>query len=107
RRLEWHRALLPRRKCSAFRWGGLIGLAIARLGVQLLVRFGPDNLPRLNEVAIDGYTVGWTALLALFASIAFGAIPLLQRIGPLAGALREGGRSMTAGRARFRARNTL
>jgi putative ABC transport system permease protein len=87
--------------------GGLAGLALTQAGVKLLVRFGPENLPRLNEVAIDAGTMAWTALLALLASIAFAAIPLLRRSNAVAHTLREGGRGSTAGRARFRARNAL
>ncbi|HET9982547.1 MAG TPA: ABC transporter permease [Longimicrobiales bacterium] len=87
--------------------GGALGLALATAGVRLLVRFGPQNLPRLNEIAVDAGTVAWTALLALLASLAFGAIPLLRRGRALAATLREGGRGSTAGRARFRARNAL
>ncbi len=87
--------------------GAAVGLSLAALAVRLLVRFGPDNLPRLNEVSIDLRTLLWTLLLALFAAAAFGLIPLLRRGGALSSALREGGRSTTAGRARFRARNAL
>lgn len=88
-------------------FGGLIGLGLTWMGVRALVGFGPDNLPRLHEVAIDGGVVGFTALLSVIAGIAFGSIPLLRRDGPLATSLREGGRSATAGRSRFRARNLL
>jgi predicted permease len=87
--------------------GGAAGLAAAAVGVRLLVRFGPPDLPRLSEVAVDAFTAGWAALLVLIATFVFAAIPLLQRSGPLAGTLREGGRSATAGRARFRTRNAL
>src|SRR5687767_12297744 len=87
--------------------GGVAGLGLAFIGVRLLVRFGPDNLPRMNEVTVDFGTVLWTAVLVLFASLVFGAIPLLRRGGPLAGTLRDGGRNATAGRARFHARNAL
>ena len=87
--------------------GGAAGLALTQLSVKLLVRFGPTNLPRLNEVSIDAGTIAWTALLSLFASLAFAAIPLLRRGNALANTLREGGRGSTAGKARFRARNAL
>jgi predicted permease len=87
--------------------GGAIGFLLARWSVQLLVRFGPENLPRLNEVAVDASTLAWTGLLALVASLIFGAIPLLRRGRALAGSLREGGRNTTVSRARFRARNLL
>jgi len=87
--------------------GGGIGLALAWAGVRLLVGFGPENLPRLHEVTVDATVLGFTLLLALLAGFAFGSIPLLRREGTLATSLREGGRSATAGHARFRARNVL
>ncbi|HSL68825.1 MAG TPA: FtsX-like permease family protein, partial [Longimicrobiales bacterium] len=83
------------------------GLVLARVGVQLLVRFGPENLPRLNEVAVDARTVLCALGLAFLASLIFGAIPMLRPASALAGTLRDGGRNATAGRARFRARNIL
>jgi putative ABC transport system permease protein len=87
--------------------GGAFGFAIAWAGVRLLVRFGPENLPRLHEVAVDTGVLGFTVVLSILASIGFGSIPLLRRVGPLATTLREGGRSATAGHARFRTRNAL
>ena len=87
--------------------GGIVGLAIAAVAVRLLVRFGPSNLPRLNEVAIDWMTVAWVTMLSLIAAAAFGAIPMLRRANTLSSTLREGGRGSTAGRTRFRVRNSL
>ena len=88
-------------------FGGVIGLLMARWGVQLLVQYGPENLPRMNEVAVDGVTVAAVVLLVFVASIAFALIPLMRRGGALASTLREGGRGSTAGVARFRTRNAL
>src|SRR5688572_4796798 len=71
--------------------GGAMGLALSAAAVRLLVRFGPDNLPRLNEVTIDGSTVLWITLLVIATALVFGAIPLIRRGGALAGTLRDGG----------------
>lgn len=87
--------------------GGVVGLGLTWAGVRLLTRFGPDNLPRLHEVAVDASVIGFTLLLSLVAGLLFGCIPLMRRSGTLATTLREGGRSATAGRGRFRARNLL
>ena len=87
--------------------GALLGLVLAYGAVQMLVRFGPEDLPRLHEVSMGAASFGWTALLAVFASLLFGAIPLLRTGAALAPTLREGGRGSTVGRARFRARNGL
>jgi predicted permease len=87
--------------------GAAVGLGLAWAGVRLLIRLGPADLPRLNEVAIGPAAIGWTALIAILATVVFGAIPLLRREAALAPTLREGGRGSTVGRARFRARNAL
>jgi predicted permease len=86
--------------------GGGIGLALAWGGVQLLVAFGPQSLPRLNEVRLDGVVVVFTIGLTLLAGVAFGAIPVL-RLAPLTGSLHESGRGRTATRVQHRTRHLL
>ena len=40
--------------------GGIAGLVLARGGVALLVRIAPSNLPRLDEVHLDGTVLMFT-----------------------------------------------
>ena len=71
--------------------GALLGLLLAHWGVQLLVGVAPPNLPRLNDVGIDGTVLGFTTLLTILAALAFGLAPSLRAARPdLAGALRTG-----------------
>jgi predicted permease len=86
--------------------GGALGLILAWGGVQLLVAYGPPNLPRLNEVRIDGVVLVFALGLCVVAAAAFGAIPLL-RLAPLAPSLHENGRGQTATRGSHRARQLL
>jgi putative ABC transport system permease protein len=86
--------------------GGVVGLAIAWIAVDLLVAYGPTNVPRLQEVRIDGVSLTFTFVLSLLAAVAFGSIPLL-RITPLAASLYESGRNNTASRGRYHARHLL
>lgn len=86
--------------------GGVIGLGIAWVGVDLLVAHGPTNLPRLEEVRLDGVALTFGLVLSLLTAVAFGSIPLL-RITPLAASLHESGRRNTASRGRYRARHLL
>jgi predicted permease len=86
--------------------GGAIGFAIAWVAVDLLVGYGPTNLPRLEEVRLDSVTVAFTLALSLVAAVAFSSIPLF-RLTPLALSLHESGRSNTASRDRHRARQLL
>ncbi|HKJ03300.1 MAG TPA: ADOP family duplicated permease, partial [Longimicrobiales bacterium] len=88
--------------------GGAVGLALAWGGVRLLTTYGPQNIPRLDEVAVDGATLAFAVALALGATLLFGAFPLLRFAGgALAGLLRDGGRANTAGVERHRTRNAL
>jgi putative ABC transport system permease protein len=86
--------------------GGVVGLALAWGAVQLVVAFGPRNLPRLDEVRLDGVVVGFTLALSILTGLAFGAIPML-RIAPLPASLHETGRGNTASRGRYLARHLL
>ena len=86
--------------------GGAIGLGIAWGALTLLVAYGPANLPRLDEVRLDGIAVVFTSVLTLLASAAFGSIPLM-RLTPVAATLHESGRGNTASRGRHRTRHML
>ena len=87
--------------------GGALGLLFAFGGVQLLRAFGPDNLPRLHEVGIDGNVLIFTAAVSLLASLIFGAIPIVRRTPDLVASLKEGARGMTTSRGGARLRSAL
>lgn len=88
--------------------GGLVGLALAWGGARFLVRMGPENLPRLQEIGLDLNAVLFTVGISLLAGLIFGLFPVLRYRNPdLATGLKEGGRGGSAGRERHRARNTL
>ena len=55
--------------------GGALGIAIAYAGVQLIVNQAPVDLPRLDEVHVDGRILGFTIALSLVAGLAFGLLP--------------------------------
>ena len=62
--------------------GGVLGLAIAYGGVGLLVTQGPSSLARLQEVAIDGWTIGFVLACSLGSSLLIGLIPVLRYARP-------------------------
>jgi putative ABC transport system permease protein len=87
--------------------GGVAGLLLAVWGVQLLLRFAPDNLPRLGEVGLDGRVLAFTALASLVTGVIFGLAPALQSArADVNDALRESGRT-GAGARQQRLRNTF
>ena len=88
--------------------GGLLGLALAYGGIQLLLALNPAQLPRLEEVAIEPLVLGFTLAISLLAGLLFGLLPIVKYATPnLGNALKEGGRGSSDGRERHRARNTL
>jgi predicted permease len=88
--------------------GGALGLGLAYAGVHLLVAVGPANLPRLDELSIDIPVLLFTVVISLIAGVVFGLAPVFKYAGPQLGtSLREGGRTLSEGRERHRARSTL
>jgi predicted permease len=88
--------------------GGLVGVGIAYLTVKALHVFGPDNIPRLNEVGIDGRVMAFTSFIALLTGVFFGLAPALRasRVD-LNKVLNEGGRSGASGRGGHHTRKLL
>ncbi|MGH9702957.1 MAG: ABC transporter permease, partial [Candidatus Acidiferrales bacterium] len=88
--------------------GGVLGLGLAYGALRLLVALGPANLPRLNEVSLDGGVILFTLGISLLAGILFGLLPVIKYAGSSTALwLRAGGRSMSQSRERRRARNVL
>jgi predicted permease len=88
--------------------GGVIGVALAYAGVRFLATTGPANLPRLDEIAIDAWTLGFTLALSVLSGLLFGLLPALKYAGPRTSvALRGAGRAISASLERHRARNLL
>lgn len=85
--------------------GGLAGLLLSVWGIDLLRAFGPDNVPRLQDVTVDRWVLGWTALISLGSGILFGLAPAWHGTRlDLNTSLKEGGRSASesAGARRLR-----
>jgi putative ABC transport system permease protein len=55
--------------------GGVLGFALAWASVPLLVRLAGSSLPRSNNISIDLWVLGFTALIAFVAGILFGLAP--------------------------------
>ena len=87
--------------------GGAIGVALAWAGLRMLVAIGPGNLPRLSEIAIDGRALLFAIGVSAGSGILFGVIPVLKYAGPRISPALHGGRTMSHGRERLRARNVL
>ena len=74
--------------------GGLLGLALAPLAVNVLQRLGRDAVPRLDDVGFDPVVLAFAALVTVATAVAFGVAPALRlaRVAPNQ-ALRQQSRS--------------
>ena len=87
--------------------GGGLGLLLAVWGVDVLIKLNENNIPRSQEIGIDGRVLAFTFGLSLLTGVLFGLVPALQASKTeLTEALKEGGRG-SAGRHRTRFRNLL
>jgi putative ABC transport system permease protein len=88
--------------------GGALGIGLAFGMVRLLHAVAPPNLPRLDQVSVNGPVLGLAALLAVGSGLVFGLVPLRRASRlPLTQALREGGRGVSGGRGRHRTQRML
>jgi putative ABC transport system permease protein len=88
--------------------GGALGIFAAVWGVDLLLKLAPEDIPRLEQIGIDGRALGWTALVSLLTGVVCGLRPAWQcsRLN-LNEALKEGGRGSAEGAGQRRWRSSL
>jgi len=84
--------------------GGAVGLLLATWGVTMLVAYGPSDVPRLQEVGLDRYVLGFTFGATVLTGLLFGLAPALQAAKPNPNnTLKESGRGPSqTGRSRMR-----
>jgi predicted permease len=88
--------------------GGAVGIAIAYWATTALVAAQPADIPRLEEVALNGRMLLFAAAVSLLTGLVFGLPPALQATGRhFSESLREGGRSGTAAKGTHRVRAAL
>ena len=87
---------------------GLMGTLLALAGIRLIRTFGPDNLPRLNEMSLDLRGLGWALATSLLAGILVGLAPAITTLRrDLRPSGEEGGRSISGGTSTGRIRRAL
>jgi putative ABC transport system permease protein len=87
--------------------GGVAGVGLAAWALKLLVSSGPQGIPRLSEIGLDGVALVFALGVALATGVLFGLAPALQTSRTdLAAAIREGTRG-SKGRGGTRARSVL
>jgi predicted permease len=87
--------------------GGVLGLLAVPLGIELLLAAGGSQLPRADQLVVDGRTVAFTAAVSLFTCLLCGLLPGLRAARrPPQTALKEGVLA-TPGSVRHRLRSAL
>jgi putative ABC transport system permease protein len=88
--------------------GGAVGLLAASWAIDLLARFGPSDVPRLDEASLDPAVLGFTLLISMMTGIAFGLAPAFQiRRVNLNEALKESSGRTSRGREGKKLRSLL
>src|SRR5262249_1262665 len=73
--------------------GGLAGLGLAALGTRALVALAPGDIPRLEDVRLDGAVLAFAFGITLMSGLLFGVVPALRgSSSALAAGLRAGSR---------------
>ena len=89
-------------------FGAVLGTMLAAIGMSLLISFGPENLPRLDEVEMDGRVLFVTFLATGFTGLLFGLAPVLRLARTdVRASLQEGARGSTGGKGKERIRGLL
>ena len=87
--------------------GAVLGLALASLGLRLLMAIDPTSLPPLAPVKLDWAVVTFALVLGVMTTIVFGLAPAVRTLRiNLVESLREGGQQ-TVGGHRQRLRSML
>ncbi len=84
--------------------GGVAGALVAAWHVSLLRTLGPE-LPRLNQVAVDGRALTFALVASILSALVFGALPAARGARRPQAGLREGARAGTV--SGLRARRSL
>jgi putative ABC transport system permease protein len=88
--------------------GGAVGLALAYWSIGPVVAALPSDVPRFTAINLNLQVLAFTTVIAVATGVIFGFAPALRvsAVSPQS-ALKEGGRSGTAGRETHRLRSGL
>jgi predicted permease len=74
--------------------GALLGAAVARIGIKLLLASGPEDLPRIESISMNLPVFVFTMVSAFVAAMVFGILPAMRASRPdLIDTLRSSGRT--------------
>jgi putative ABC transport system permease protein len=71
--------------------GAILGVFLSVWGVQALVALSPGNIPRLDNVTVDGTVILFSAALAILVAAVFGTVPAFRLAkSSISGVVRDG-----------------
>jgi predicted permease len=86
---------------------GAAGVLLARWGLAAVLAVWP-RVPRVNEIGIDPWVLGFALVVSLVTGLAFGLLPALRAAGPgVEEVLRDEGGATTGSRRRHRTQRGL
>jgi putative ABC transport system permease protein len=81
--------------------GGGLGILLASWGLEALPTLGAKNIPRMQEISLDRWALGFTLGVSLLTGVIFGLAPAFQAVKfDLSASLKEGGRASTSSKGR-------
>ena len=88
--------------------GAILGVVFAAAGISLLVQFGPENLPRLDEVGMNPGVLLMALLVTSATGLLFGLAPVARLARTdVRSALQDGSRGSSGDLGRGQIRNLL
>jgi len=88
--------------------GCALGVGLTYLGVRVIQGLGPDHLPRIDELRVDGAVLTFSVVAAGLSAFLSGLAPAFKLSRPdLRGALSDGSHGSRGGRKGNRLRNRL
>ena len=88
--------------------GGLAGLLIAWLGIAALRPLIPANVPRADNIGLDGPVLAFTVVASILAALIFGLFPAWRAMRPqLIDVFQDSGRGASASRSARRLSDAL
>ncbi|MBZ5583248.1 MAG: ABC transporter permease, partial [Acidobacteriia bacterium] len=61
--------------------GGLLAIGVADIGMRLLIHYAPPNLPRIDEVRLDGRVIAFAGALVAVTALLTGLLPAWRAAG--------------------------
>lgn len=88
--------------------GGILGLILSAISMEAFISLLPETLPRIDEIGLNWYMVGFALALGIVTGLVCGLVPAFAALRTNVNAnLKEGGRAGSEGGGHARLRSAL